>query len=97
MYYNMYIHSDLPKSLRWDPVKSEFLKHARGASFDEVLTGPLLAIHLHETKSHQKKLIVFYKEDVWVIPFVEEDKYFFLKTMYRSRKHRKRFIKENKP
>ena len=95
MYYNLYIHPKFPKPLRWDPEKSDLLKRTRGFSFDEVLTGGILDIQRHKTRHHQKVLTVLYQGDIWAIPFIEEDNYLSLKTMYRSRKHRKRFIKED--
>ena len=95
MHYNMYIHPDLPKAVRWDPQKSDLLKRTRGASFGEVLTGGILDIQRHKTRHHQKVLTVQYQGDIWAIPFIEEDNYLFFKTMYRSRKHRKRFVRED--
>jgi hypothetical protein len=95
MYYNMYIHPDLPKPLLWAPEKSDVLKRTRGASFDEVLTGDILDIQRNKARHHQKVMIVFYQGDIWVIAYIEEDRYLFLKTMYRSRKDRKRYIKED--
>ncbi len=95
MYYNLYIHPDLPKPLCWDSDKSDVLKRTRGASFGEVLTGEILDIQRNKARHHQKVMIVLYQADTWVIAYVEEEKYLFLKTMYRSRKDRKRYIKED--
>lgn len=95
MYYNLYIHPGVPKPLRWAREKSEVLKRTRGASFGEVLTGEILDIKRNKARPHQKIMIVLYQADIWVVPCIDEDKYLFLKTMYRSRKDRKRYIKED--
>ncbi|MDD5568176.1 MAG: hypothetical protein PHY88_03105 [Candidatus Omnitrophica bacterium] len=49
----------------------------------------ILATTSHPNRDDQRILICEYKEYVWVIPFIYEDKGIFLKTIYRSRKFKK--------
>ena len=77
------------KEIRWNLLKSERLKHARGASFEEVLQARLIAIKKHPKKEHQNIMLFEYKGYIWVIPYVEDDQQIFLKTLYPSRVYTK--------
>ncbi len=78
---------------RWNPGKNETLRLERGVSFEEIELaiekGNLLDIvkHLnHKKYPHQKMLVVRLREYVYLIPYVEERNYIFLKTIIPSRK-----------
>ncbi len=82
--------------VRWNLLKSEQLKKARGASFEDILKGKLLGIKKHPKKKHQNIMLFEYKLYIWIIPYViEENGDVFLKTLYPSRKYTK-MLREGK-
>ena len=83
----------------WDPEKEKLLKETRGLSFEHVLfhieNDDLLDVREHPNKEkypHQKVLIVKMNDYAYVVPFVQEDETFFLKTIIPSRKETKRYL-----
>lgn len=81
------------KSYRWSPEKNESLKSDRGVSFEKVVvaieSGGVLDVleHPNKTKYPRQRILVVASENyVYLVPFVEEDDYFFLKTIIPSRK-----------
>ncbi len=89
----------MTKPFRWDQEKNEQLILERGLSF-EVITvaieaGDLLEIVPHHNPSQypiQKVIIVNVEGYAYLVPFIEEDDYFFLKTIIPSRKATRDFI-----
>ena len=77
------------KEIRWDLLKSERLKRTRGMSFDEIIQSKLVAIKRHPAKENQDLMLFELRDYIWVVPFVEEKDYIFLKTLYPSRKFTK--------
>lgn len=84
------------RKYRWSELISRRLKMTRGASFEEVLTGRLVGIEENPSRPHQKVIIIHYKRDIWVVPFVESDDHIFLKTLYRCRKYRRIYLTRGK-
>ena len=91
------------KPFQWDPVKNEQLMQERGLSFEQVTvaveSGHLLQIVPHQNPSkypRQKILLVAIDEYAYLVPYVEEDDYFFLKTIIPSRKATRDFIARGK-
>ena len=91
------------KPFQWDPVKNEQLMQERGLSFEQVTvaveSGDLLQIAPHQNPlkyPRQKILIVKIDEYAYLVPFVEEDDHFFLKTIIPSRKATRDFIEKGK-
>lgn len=81
------------KSLRWSAQKNDTLKADRGVSFENMVvaieSGGLLDILAHPNQSkypRQRVLVVAHDSYAYLVPFVEEDDYFFLKTIIPSRK-----------
>lgn len=81
------------KSFRWNHEKNETLKTIRGVSFEEVTLAiegeSLLDILQHpnpEKYSGQRILVVCLLDYVYLVPFVEEADFYFLKTIIPSRK-----------
>lgn len=81
------------KPFRWNPEKNDKLKAERGVSFEGVVVaiepGGLLDVLAHPNKAkypRQRILVVGYDSYAYLVPFVEEDDYFFLKTIIPSRK-----------
>lgn len=84
----------------WDDEKNHQLKKERGISFEDILIsieeGKILDIIEHPNKKrypNQKIFIVAVNEYVYLVPFVENDEKYFLKTIIPSRKMTKRYLK----
>jgi len=76
--------------LRWNKLKSERLKRTRAASFEDVLSGKLLATKNNPARPGQRIMLIEYKGYVWVVPYVKsEEGARFLKTLFPSRKYTK--------
>lgn len=89
----------MTKPFRWDPDKNEQLIQERGVSFEQIAiaveNGDLLQIVQHpnvEKYPRQKIMIVGIDGYAYLIPFVEEIDYLFLKTIIPSRKATRDFI-----
>ena len=87
------------KPYRWDPDKNEQLIRARGLSFEQITVaienGDLLQIAPHQNPSkypRQRIMIVGIEGYAYLVPFVEEEDYFFLKTIIPSRKATRDFL-----
>ena len=81
------------KPYRWNAEKNERLRTERGVCFEQVLVAlesdGLLDILAHPNSTkypRQRVLVVAFDGYVHLVPFVEEDAYFFLKTIIPSRK-----------
>ena len=81
------------KPFRWSPQKNDTLKADRGVSFESIVvaieSGGLLDILAHPNQAkypRQRVLVVSQDSYVYLVPFVEEEGYFFLKTIIPSRK-----------
>lgn len=87
------------KPFRWSPEKNEALTAGRGVSFETVVvaieTGGLLDILSHPNPAkypRQRILVVAADSYVYLVPFVEEEDYFFLKTIIPSRKATRNYL-----
>ena len=81
------------KPFRWGPEKNEQLKLERGVSFEQMVVaveaGGLLDVLAHPNRAkypNQKVLVVASDGYAYLVPFVEEEDHFFLKTVIPSRK-----------
>ena len=81
------------KTFRWGPEKNEQLKRERGISFEQMVVaieaGGLLDIlaHPNTAKYPQQKILVVNSDGyAYLLPFVEEEDHYFLKTAIPSRK-----------
>ena len=77
------------KELRWNPAKNEWLKRTRGVSFEEMIQMPFLGAIKNHSRSDQKLMLYVFNGYVWVIPCVESENEYFLKTMYPNRRFQK--------
>lgn len=87
------------KPFRWSPDKNELLKTERGISFEEITVaveaGALLEVVPHPNARkypRQRVMVVEVTGYAYLVPFVEEDDHFFLKTIIPSRKATRDFI-----
>lgn len=92
------------KPFRWNHEKNEKLKLERSVSFEEIV----LAIEADgliddlqhpnsEKYPNQSVLLVTFDAYVYLVPYIEEHDYFFLKTIIPSRKATRDHLTRNKP
>ncbi len=91
--------SDPVKYFAWDEAKNERLKVERGVGFDEIVfhieRGDLPDILEHPNRERyraQRILIVRRNDYVYLVPFVEDERLIFLKTIIPSRKMTKQYL-----
>ncbi|MBL8502508.1 MAG: BrnT family toxin [Rhodocyclaceae bacterium] len=89
------------KPFRWNPEKNETLKAERGVSFESIVvaieSGGLLDILAHPNQARyprQRVLVVASDGYCYLVPYVEEDDHFFLKTVIPSRKATRDYLKQ---
>ena len=81
------------KIFDWNEEKNQHLKATRNVSFEDVITAlennQLLDILDGKGKyAHQKQYIVSMKDYAYTVPYVENDKSIFLKTIFPNRKYK---------
>jgi uncharacterized DUF497 family protein len=84
------------KYFDWDGEKNEWLIENRGISFEMCIVainqGDILSQEPNKMPySHQKRYILNINNYVYVVPYVEDDEKIFLKTIYPSRKLKKKY------
>jgi len=91
------------KYFDWDAVKNEKLRAERGISFEDIVIaieeGGLLAILEHPSHTkypNQRVLIVQFEHYAYIVPYVEDEEKYFLKTIIPSRKMTKQYGVERK-
>ncbi len=89
------------KPFRWSPEKNEMLRADRGISFENVVvaieSGGLLDILAHPNQAkypRQKLLVVECDNYAYLVPYVEEEDYFFLQTVIPSRKATRDYLNQ---
>jgi hypothetical protein len=89
------------KPFRWSPERNEALQADRGVSFESVVvaieTGGLLDILAHPNPAKypsQRILVVAADNYAYLVPFVEDGDYYFLKTIIPSRKATRDYLQE---
>lgn len=88
------------KQINWDAAKNEKLMAERGISFEDVVfalqSGSLLDDLVHPNRDKYPKQRMFVNRIdayVWLVPYVENDKEFFLKTAIPSRKATRKYLR----
>jgi hypothetical protein len=89
------------KPIRYNKEKDAFLKKERKISFQEIANliekGKIIDIINHPNKKRyqkQKMFLVNWNNYVIMVPFVEENEFIFLKTIFPSRKYTKKYLKK---
>ena len=80
-----------PSEFKWNALKNERLKKTRGVSFEEIVLAQFVDIEKHPSNEFQERMFFEWKGYIWVVPFVREGGAIFLKTVYPSRKHTKKY------
>ena len=85
----------------WDPQKNEWLKAERNMSFEKILfhlaRGDVWKIADHPDQENypgQRIYFVIVEEYVYLVPYVVQEDYIFLKTIIPSRKATRAYTKE---
>lgn len=85
------------KILRWDPEKSRSIANNsdRGVSLEVIAeliqSGSVLAIEKRVKYPDQNCFIVRIVDDIWCVPFREEDDFIYLMTAWPDRKFKKKY------
>ena len=92
------------KLFDWDDEKNGWLKRERGVTFEEIVFhlthGGLLDVIDHPNPKKypgQRIFIINVEGYAYVVPFVETDERFFLKTIIPSRKMTKQYLGDESP
>jgi uncharacterized DUF497 family protein len=91
------------KPLRWGAGKNAELLAGRSVSFEQVVVaiegGGLLDVLAHPNRlryPNQRVMVVTWDGYVYLVPFVELDDHYFLKTIIPSRKATRDYLKRGK-
>ncbi len=83
----------------WDAAKNQLLRESRGVAFEDILAeiscGNLLDILAHHDQKKypgQKIFVVAHGDYAYLVPFVEGERYIFLKTIIPSRKATRHYL-----
>ena len=89
------------KPFRWSPEKNEVLKAERGISFESVVvaieSGGVLDIlaHPNQAKYPQQRILVVAADSyVYLVPFLDDNDCYFLKTIIPSRKATRDYLNQ---
>jgi uncharacterized DUF497 family protein len=89
------------KPFRWPPDKNERLRTARGVTFEHMViaieSGGLLDLVEHRNRTRyprQQVFVVLHEGYVYLVPFIEEEDHYFLKTIIPSRKAKRDYLKD---
>ena len=92
------------KPFRWSSGKNQQLGAQRSIHFEAVVvaieTGGLLDVLAHpnpEQYPSQRILVVEVNQYVYLVPYVEDDDYLFLKTIIPSRKATRDYLRQDTP
>lgn len=83
----------------WDKLKAKTLdeNHDRRISFERCLVaienGAILANIQNPSRAEQKIFVLDIDDYAYVVPYVEDEKAMYLKTIYPSRKYTKQFLR----
>ena len=86
------------KYIEWDPEKNERLLRERGISFEvcaiKIEREDVVDILDNRNYPRQKTFVLEIKNYIYLIPFIEDDKKIFLKTVFPSRKFTRKYLKK---
>lgn len=87
------------EQINWNAEKNQVLMRERGISFEDVVfalySGGLLDDLVHPNRErypNQRLFVVRIDDYAWLVPYVENDEEFFLKTIIPSRKATKQYL-----
>lgn len=90
------------KYFDWNEKKNDQLKSERKVSFEDIILAisndQLLDVLVHPNKEkypNQKIFVVELLGYAYIVPFVEKEETYFLKTIYPSRKATQKYLKKD--
>ncbi len=90
------------KEFEWNEDKNRWLKRYRDISFEEVVyyieNGGLIDSYEHPNKEryqNQSIFVILTDRYVYIVPYVEEENYYFLKTIIPNREAKKRYMEDD--
>ncbi len=90
------------KDFEWNEEKNTWLKKYRNISFEEVAfhieRGGLLDSYEHPNKVKYPRQSIFVIQTdtyIYLVPYAEEDNYYFLKTIIPNREAKKIYLEDN--
>ncbi len=91
------------KEFEWNEDKNRWLKRYWDISFEEVVyyienDGGLIDSYEHPNKErypNQSIFVVLTDHYVYIVPHVEEEDYYFLKTIIPNREAKKKYMEDN--
>jgi hypothetical protein len=91
------------KYFDWNDDKNDLLKETRNICFEEIVLSiandKLLDVIEHHNKEKnpgQKMFIVEVRDYAYLIPFIEDDEKYFLKTIFPSREATDKYLSKEK-
>lgn len=88
------------KYFDWNEKKNNLLKKKRNISFEEVVLAiagdrllDVLERHDKQKYPNQKLLVIEINKYAYIVPIVENEKTYFMKTIYPSRKATRKYLK----
>lgn len=88
------------KRIEFNLDKDNKLKEERGIGFrdaiEEIAQGRIIEILENPNKKYkgQRLFVIKIKNYIYIVPFVEDEEKIFLKTVYPSRKYKKKYEKK---
>ena len=89
----------LSKPVEWSKEKNEILKKERGIGFEDIVEAfdqnHVIDSIDHPNKQkygHQKIFVVYISQYIYFVPYVEDDRKIFLKTIFANRRAMKQYI-----
>ena len=86
----------------WNKDKNLLLKENRNISFEQIIiyieNGNLIDIIKHSNNqkyANQKILVMNIDDYIYIVPFIENDNEWFLKTIIPSRQFTKKYLRKN--
>ena len=90
------------KDFEWNEEKNKWLKEHRHIFFEKIAfyieKGGLLDSYEHPNKKIYPRQSIFVVQTdcyVYIVPYVEEDKYYFLKTIIPNSNAKKKYTEDN--
>lgn len=83
------------KEIYWNFAKSIELKDKRDITFEQLINSRFVGIEKHPTRKNQNLMLFELHKYIWVVLYIEEKNYYFLKTAFPSRKHTKKIFRRD--
>ena len=91
------------KPFDWNKTKNEWLKKMRKISFEEIVNalneGRMVDTYKHSNKEkypNQRVFVIEIDDYCYLVPFIEDNEKIFLKTIFRSRKATREYLRKKR-